>query len=401
MNEVAHVRKDFGPYQLLFGQALVEAYCKYNHQNVPSAARCWKLPYQTTEKILNGEFADMILENELLGAVHNAVLNRVCAPVVKKERRFLEETLAQGLQEVVGDFFVFIGLGAADHETSKASFASLMQNTLVGLRTSSQLSPKIKEHALRNGNNGVQDIMNLAMADAASLWKRRFVTADLAYLVDPNLFIPETSLVYELLKGVARVSDFRSLLMEVDPTHDMFAVTAPASSLYEEKADKEGKGGKGKGKGAGKGTGRGKGDRSYSMSESKGDDSSGAYKSSAKGLIHWNKQGKLGFGKWGRHRYFDIRNMQQYLVSEHNMESSEAKKMCFPVGLGMYKDKALSLCQHRGEPGHEDMLSNWYQILLRNPRIRKGIASIGRFSGCHKYTGHRKVASSAVDYARN
>ena len=146
MNEVAPVRKDSGPYQLLFGQALVEAYCKYSHQAVPSAAKCWKLPAPTTEKILSGEFADMILENELLGAVHNAVLNRVCAPVVKKDRRFLEETLAQGLQEVVGDFFVFIGLGAANHEANKASFASLMQNTLVGLRRSSQLSPKMKDH---------------------------------------------------------------------------------------------------------------------------------------------------------------------------------------------------------------------------------------------------------------
>lgn len=362
MNVVAPVRKDIGPYQLLFGQALVEAYCKYNHQTVPSAAKCWKLPAGTTEKILNGEFADMILENELLGAVHNAVLNRVGALVVKKENRFLEETLTQGLQEVVGDFFVFIGLGAADHETNKASFASLMQNTMVGLRSSSNLSQKMKDHALRNGNNGVQDIMNLAMADAASLWKRRFVTPDLAYLVDPNLFIPENSLVYELLKSVARVSECRSMMMEVFPLHDMFAATAPASSLYEEKADKECKGGKGKGKGAGKGNGRVKGNHSYNASESKDDGSSGADKFDAKGLIHWNKQGKVGFGKWGRQRYFDIKNMRKYLVSEHKMEPSEASKMCFPVGLGMYKDKALPLCQHRSEPGHENMHSKYHDF---------------------------------------
>ena len=44
------------------------------------------------------------------------------------------------------------------------------------------------------------------------------------------------------------------------------------------------------------------------------------------------------------------------------MESSEAKKMCFPVGLGMYKDKALSLCQHRSEPGHENMLSKYHDF---------------------------------------
>ena len=365
MNEVAPVKKDIGPYQLLFGQGLVEAYCKYGHQTVPSAAKCWKLPATTTEKILSGEFADMILENELLGAVQNAVLNRVCATVVKKDRRFLEETLTQGLQEVVGDFFVFIGLGAADHEANKASFASLMQNTLVSLRRSNQLSSKMKEHSLRNGLNGVQDIMDLAMTDAAALWKRRFVTSDLAFIVDPDLFIPETSLVYELLKGVSKVSEFRSMLMEIDPFHDMFTDVAPealASSLYEEKAEKEDRGGKGKGKGAGRGTGRGKGNRSYNVSESKGDDSSGGSKSGAKGLLHWDRQGKVGFGRGDRRRYFDIKCMRQYLVSEHKMELAEAKKMCFPVGLGMFKDSSVSLCPHPGEPGHEGALSKYHNF---------------------------------------
>ena len=36
--------------------------------------------------------------------------------------------------------------------------------------------------------------------------------------------------------------------------------------------------------------------------------------------------------------------------------------MCFPVGLGMFKDKAVSLCPHRGEPGHEDVLSKYHDF---------------------------------------
>ena len=359
MNVVApSTRKDISPFQLLFGQALVVAYCKYNHLPVPQASRCWKLSADTTQKILNGDFADMILENELFGAVHNAVVGRVCFVEVKKENRFLEVSLMTALQEVVGDFFVFIGLGSADPDANTASFATLMQNTLVALRMSDQLSELTKNYALRNGQNGAQDIMNLAMVDAAALFKRRFVTPDLAFIVDPTLFIPANSMVYGLLEGVARVNTLRSQLREIDPLNALFTGPVSASPRHAEKAGKEDRV-KGSGKGAAIGAGRGKGGNTYGKPGSRG---SNADQLRTSGLLHWDQAGKIGFGRNDRCRYFDIKTMQQYLIAEHKMAVSEAGQMCFPVGLGLYKERAQGLCPHPDMAGHEDMDSKYHKF---------------------------------------
>jgi len=212
MSEVAPSgKKDISPYQLLFGQTLVESYCRYSHMKVPAVAKCWRLGAETTQKILNGEFTEMILENELFGAAQNAVIGGESREV-KKDDRFLDMTLMPGLQEVVGDFFVFIGLGAEDPVEGKASFATLIQNAIVMIRTADQLEEARRTHALRNGRNGVQHIMSLAMADAGDLFRKRFTTQDLAFKVDTRFFIPVNSTVYQLLEGVEREREYRSMV---------------------------------------------------------------------------------------------------------------------------------------------------------------------------------------------